>query len=285
MPPKTYVDLPRHGGDMRSMPCYVEEPEALSVKWVNVHPDNPGRGLPTVMATIIYSDPSTGHPLGLMDGTLITDMRTGAAGAVSCRHLARRDSSVLGLVGAGVQARFQLSAITHVLDLDEVRVWSRNVSSCREFAEDVDFGNVTVCEEVEGAVSGSDVVATTTPSREPLLKAGWVSPGTHVAAIGADAAGKQELDPAILRRARLFVDEWEQARHSGEVNVPLKSGELRDEDVDGELGEVVAGKMEGRLSDDEVTVFDSTGLAVQDAVTAHLAFRKHGGLGTGVEMA
>lgn len=279
MPPKSYVNLQKYAGDMRSMPCYVEDPEALSIKWVNVHPDNPEKGLPTVMATIVYSDPATGFPQAIMDGTIITDMRTGAAGAVSCKYLAREDSQVLGLVGAGVQAQYQLDAITREMDIEEVRVWSRNASHSRRFKEQSDFDNIIVTRQLRATVKGADIIATTTPSREPLVKKDWVEPGTHICAIGADAEGKQELDPDILKNATVIIDEWKQASHSGEINVPLRNGDITKDDVDGELGKVVARKKDGRTTDDEITVFDSTGLAVQDAVTARLAYEKHRGHG------
>ncbi|MCQ8898191.1 MAG: ornithine cyclodeaminase family protein, partial [Hadesarchaea archaeon] len=251
MPPKSYVFFPRHGGDFRVMPAYLEEGEEAGVKVVNVHPGNPDRGLPTVMATILLLDPSTGAPLAFMGGTLITNLRTGAAGAVAAKYLARRDSRVVGMVGAGAQARAQLRGLREVLELERVRVVSAHPERTRGYAEEVRREYGLEVEEVRGireAVEGSDVVVTTTPSRQPLVREEWVSEGTHLNAIGADAPGKQELDPGLLRRAKVVVDDVEQAVHSGEINVPLSSGLFRREDLYGELGEIVAGKKPGRTS-------------------------------------
>jgi alanine dehydrogenase len=129
-------------------------------------------------------------------------------------------------------------------------------------------------ENIENVVRRADIVVTTTPSRIPIISNDWISPGTHINCIGADAPGKQELDPAILKRAKMVVDDWEQASHSGEINVPLTRGIIKQEDVYGEMGEIVAGLKKGRVSADEITVFIATGLAIEDAVTAKVAFRK-----------
>jgi alanine dehydrogenase len=287
MPPKSYVFFPRHGGDFRVMPAYLEEGEKAGVKVVNVHPGNPNRGLPTVMATILLLNPSTGAPLAVMGGTLITNLRTGAAGAVAAKYLARRDSRVVGMVGAGVQARAQLRGLREVLEVERVKVVSAHPERTREYAEEVrrEYGlEVEEAGEIREAVEGSDVVVTTTPSRQPLVREEWVSEGTHLNAIGADAPGKQELDPGLLRKARVVVDDLEQALHSGEINVPLSRGLLRREDLYGELGEIVAGKKPGRSSPREITLFDSTGLAIQDVAVAWLAYRKALRLGKGEEI-
>jgi alanine dehydrogenase len=287
MPPKSYVFFPRHGGDFRVMPAYLEEGEEAGVKVVNVHPGNPDRGLPTVMATILLLDPSTGAPLAFMGGTLITNLRTGAAGAVAAKYLARRDSRVVGMVGAGAQARAQLRGLREVLELERVKVISAHPERTREYAEEVrrEYGlEVEEVREIREAVEGSDVVVTTTPSRQPLVREEWVSEGTHLNAIGADAPGKQELDPGLLRRAKVVVDDVEQAVHSGEINVPLSSGLFRREDLYGELGEIVAGKKPGRTSPREITLFDSTGLALQDVAVAWLVYRKALRLGRGEEI-
>lgn len=137
-----------------------------------------------------------------------------------------------------------------------------------------DAAEIVPVEDAKTAVEGADIVVTTTPSRKPLVLDEWVAPGTHFNCIGADAPGKEELDPAILERAKIVVDDWDQASHSGEINVPLKKGILTKEDVWAEIGEIVAGLKPGRSSSDEITVFVSSGLAVQDAVTAQLAYEK-----------
>jgi alanine dehydrogenase len=224
-----------------------------------------------------------------MSGTAITDMRTGAAGGIAAKYLARRNSKVLGLIGAGAQARTQLTALLEVFrSLDEVRVWSRSKDRREEFIEEmsVKYGGLVEMfsvGSVEEAVRGADIVVTATPSRTPLVMDNWVSPGAHFNCIGADAPGKEELDPSILKRAKIVVDDWEQAAHSGEINVPLSKGFISEEDIWAELGEVIAGKKAGRASDDEITVFVSTGLALQDAVTASLVYRRALERGVGVK--
>jgi alanine dehydrogenase len=279
MPAKIYLYYKKYGGDLRAMPSFLENLDVSAVKIVNVHPQNPAKnGLPTVMAVIVLIDPSTGAPLAIMGGTTITDMRTGAAGGVAAKYLARKDSKAVGLVGAGAQARTQLMALLEVCEgLREVRVWSRSEETAKRFVGDFQQVNesdvkVVSAVTVREAVEGADIVVTTTPSRKPLVMNHMVSVGTHITCIGADAVGKEELDSAILQRAKIVVDDWAQASHSGEINVPLSRGLIKRENVWAEIGEIVAGLKPGRQNLDEITVFTSTGLAVQDAVTAKIAY-------------
>ena len=280
MPAKIYLYYKKYGGDLRAMPTFLEDLDISAVKIVNVHPRNPNEnGLPTVMAVIILIDPSTGAPIAIMGGTTITDLRTGAAGGVAAKYLARRDSKVVGLVGAGAQARTQLMALLELFNLEEVRVWSRTEETKKKFATEIQqvHGNkfqVNPVTSIEMAVIGADIVVTTTPSRKPLIMTDMVSAGMHINCIGADAVGKEELDPNIFKRAKIVVDDWAQASHSGEINVPLSRGLITRENVWAEIGEIVAGLKPGRQRQDETTVFTSTGLAVQDAVTAKIAYFK-----------
>ena len=288
MPPKSYVFFREFNGDFRVMPAYLENLGAAGVKIVNAHPENPGKyGLPTVMAVIVLIDPRTGVPLAIMDGTVITNMRTGAAGAVAVKYLARKDSRVFAMVGAGVQAKTQLLAISEVLRVEEVRV--NDISSVRaeeyvrEMGEKID-AEFKILTDTRKAVEGADVIVTTTPSRRPVILNEWVGEGVHINAIGADAPGKQELDPAILKRAKVVVDDIEQAAHSGEINVPISKGLFTVEEIYAELGVIVTGKLPGRASPREITVFDSTGLAVQDIATDWLVYQKAIKLGVGREI-
>lgn len=280
MPAKIYIYYREHDGDLRTMPAFLEDLGISAVKIVNVHPKNPVENdLPTVMAVIILIEPSTGAPIAIMGGTTITDMRTGAAGAVAAKYLARKDSKILGLVGAGAQARTQLLALLEILDFDEVRVWSRTAESKKRFVAEIQEGfgskiQVIPVENIGEAVKKADVVVTTTPSRKPLVTNDMVSAGMHINCIGADAVGKEELDPEILKRAKIVVDDWAQASHSGEINVPLSNGVISKENIWGEIGQIVAGLKSGRQGRDEITIFASTGLAVQDAVTAEIAYRR-----------
>ncbi|HTX61637.1 MAG TPA: alanine dehydrogenase [Methanobacterium sp.] len=272
MPSKMYLFFNKYEGDLRIMPCFIRGLDQAGVKNVNVHPRNTKEyNLPTVMGLIELVDPKTGFPLAVMDGTWITNMRTGAAGGVATKYLARKDSEVLGLVGAGMQALTQLMAIKEVMDIKEVKVSCRTCSHRESFAKMIreKFGiNARAVDTIQEAVEGSDVISSTTPSRVPIIKRRWVADGTHINAMGADAPGKQELESHLIEKAKIVIDCWDQASHSGEINIPVREGTIRKSDIHARIGEIVNGNKPGRESDTEITVFDSTGLAVQDIVTA-----------------
>jgi alanine dehydrogenase len=267
MPPKIYLPLPG-GDDFRAMPAFLRRPAAAGVKWVNVHARNPAKGLPTVMAVIVINDPATGVPLAIMDGLFITKLRTAASTAVATQALARRGSRVVGLVGCGAQGDALLLALAELFPLAHVHVWGyvpqeapRFCQRMRRLLPRVTF---TPCVTIERCVRGVDILMTVTPSRRPLVKRAWLAPGVHINAIGADAAGKQELDPRILRDATVVVDHREQAIHAGECNVPISRGQFHARDIHATLGDVLIGRRAGRRSPREITVFDSTGLAIHD---------------------
>ncbi len=288
MPVKTYLFFHKYGGDLRSMPSTLDNPETCAVKIVNFHPGNKRMNLPSVMATIVLIDPKTGAPLSIMDGTWLTAMRTGAATAVATKYLSRSNSTTVGFVGAGTQAFTQLRGIVSVRQIERVKAYDLSPQASQTFVDamaaeqpKIRFQTVVSAEE---AVRRSDVVVTVTPARGPVVYDHWISDGTHINAVGADAPGKQELDPAIFKRAKIFVDDRDQTFHAGEINVPLKQGLLRPEDIHGELGDVIAGKILGRQSDREITVFDSTGIAIEDAVTAKLVYDRALEKGLGVKI-
>ncbi|MFQ5975269.1 MAG: alanine dehydrogenase [Candidatus Hydrothermarchaeales archaeon] len=276
MPPKSYLSFDKYNGDLRTMPAYIEALDMAGAKIVNSHPDNPKKGIPTVMAVVILNDPKTGAPLAVMDGTHLTDMRTGAAGAVACKYLAREDSKVLGLVGAGRQARTQLLAISTVAELEKATVVSVSSQGSKRFKKEMEkvVGiDIELKDSIE-EVCDSDILVTTTPVKEPVVKEEWIAEGMHINAIGADAEGKEELEPGILKKAKIVIDDISQAEHSGEINVPLSRGIITKQEIYASLGEIVAGKLPGRTSKDEITLFDSTGLAIQDIATGKLAYEK-----------
>lgn len=272
MPAKKYLFFKKYEGDLRVMPCFIRGLDQAGVKNVNVHPNNSAKyNLPTVMGLIELVDPETGFPIAVMDGTWITNMRTGAAGGVATKYLAREDSEILGLVGAGMQALTQLMAIKEVMNIKEVKVSCRTCTHRETFAKMIteNYGvNARAVDTIKEAVVGSDVISTTTPSRVPIIKRKWVEDGTHINAMGADAPGKQELESHLMEKAKIFIDCWDQASHSGEINIPVHEGIIRRNDIHARIGDVVNGAKTGRESDKEITVFDSTGLAVQDVVTA-----------------
>lgn len=274
MPPKLYLDLPEYQGDFRAMPAYIDG--AAGLKLVSVYPNNWKQNISSVMATIILCNPNTGSPLAIMDGTYITDIRTGAAGGVAVKYLARRDSTVIGFIGAGIQARTQLLAISEVLPkIEQVKVFDQNWDATLKYVDEMGaLGmNIRPVETILEATE-ADIVVTTTPSRKPLVKKQHIKPGTHINAIGADAKGKQELEAGLLRNAKIIVDNIEQASHSGEINVPLSEGVIKIEDIYGTLGEVVANMKKGRENNEEITIFDSTGVAIEDIICAKLVYDK-----------
>ncbi|GLI46210.1 ornithine cyclodeaminase family protein [Methanoculleus bourgensis] len=267
MPAKVYVTFVGDG-DFRTMPAYLPALGLAGVKIVNVNPQNHARGLPTVMALTVIIDVETGAPEAVINATELTAIRTGAAGAVAARYLAPRQTVTLGVVGAGRQAAALLEAMDAALEVTEVLVWSRTEKSAEAFAAQYADYNVRSV-SLEHACD-CDILTTSTPSREPLVMAEWIHEGTHINAIGADAPGKQELDPALLLKAEVFVDDRCQAIHSGEINVPITTGRYDPARIAGTLGEVVTGE-KGRSSPDAITIFDSTGLAIQDLAIAALA--------------
>ncbi len=285
MPPKCYLDLPR--GDFRAMfgAMTLAGRPICGLKWVNVHPQNSEAGLPTVMGKILLNDPDTGREWADLDGTVITNFRTGAAGGVAAKFLAREGSTSLGLIGAGVQAWHLFLAVSRACNLTRVHLYDHRCRRCEDLAEKIAAEGVRthiVGDEIE-AVRDLDLVATSTPSRAGHVLADWVSPGTTILAIGADAAGKQELDPAILSRAKVVVDDPPQAIHSGEINVALTQGLFAASDVHATLGQVVIGARPGRTDDQEIIVFDSTGLIIQDLALARAVLDRAAGLGREID--
>ena len=257
-PMRVMVPVAEHQGFLGLMPAYTGA--ALGTKLVAFYPQN--TDVPTHHATILLFKPETGEPLVTMDGRLITEVRTAAVSAVATERLARPDASVLAIIGSGVQARSHLEALRLVRDFREVRVWSPR--RAKAFAKEHDVLAVPSAEE---AVRGADVVVTATTSPTPVLSGEWLSPGAHVNAVGAPRPDWRELDDEVLRRARIYVDSREAAvEESGDV---IAAGEIF-----AEIGEVAAGTKPGRRSDEEITLFKSLGLAVEDVTTAELAYRK-----------
>jgi ornithine cyclodeaminase/alanine dehydrogenase-like protein (mu-crystallin family) len=257
-PVRAVLPVAPHQGFFAVMPAYAG---ALGAKLVTFYPHN--EGIPTHHAVIVLFRPETGEPLAMMDGRLITEMRTAAASAVATQQLARVDATVLAILGSGVQARSHLEALRLVRPFSEVRVWSPR--NARAFAE---RHGVTATATPEAAVRGADVVVVAVNSRVPALFGHWLSPGTHVNAIGATRPDWRELDDEVLARARLYVDSREAAtKESGDV--------MAAREVVAEIGEVVAGVHPGRGSADETTLFKSVGVAVEDVAAAALVYDAH----------
>jgi alanine dehydrogenase len=256
-PVRTMLPVAEHGGFLGLMPAYTGS--ALGAKLVAFYPRN--TSVPTHHATILLFEPETGEPLVTMDGRLITEVRTAAVSAVATDHLARGGASVLAIIGSGVQARSHLEALRLVREFREVRVWSPRRAAA--FAEE---HGVDAAASAEEAVRGADVVVTATTSPTPVLSGEWLSPGAHINAVGAPRPDWRELDDEVLRRAKVYVDSREAAmKESGDV--------IAAREVLAEIGEVVSGAEQGRRSSEEVTLFKSLGLAVEDVATAELVYR------------
>jgi alanine dehydrogenase len=256
-PVRAIVPVADHQGFFGSMPAYGGG--ALGAKLVTFFPNN--RGLPTHHALVMLFEPETGRPLVVMDGRLITEMRTAAASAVATQRLAQAEVGTLALLGSGVQATSHLEALRLVRSFREVRVWSpRNAAA---FAS---AHGVTAAPTAAAAVRGADVIVVATSSKTPVLEGAWLAPGAHVNAVGATIASWRELDDDALARASIFVDSRDAAtRESGDVIAAGKPVT--------EIGEVVAGTRPGRAAADEVTLFKSVGVAVEDLVSADLVMR------------
>jgi alanine dehydrogenase len=245
-------------------------------------------GMPNIQGIVFLADGENGEPLALMDSIEITILRTGAATAVAAKHLARAGSKVATICGCGNQGRVQLRSISKVLQLERVLAWDLDPSRARLYADELsrELGvGVSATDDLAAAVSRSDICVTCTPARAPFLKGGHLPRGIFVAAVGADSPEKQELDPGILASSKVVVDVLEQCAAIGELHHALESGLMTRDGVHAELGQIVAGHRPGRISDDEIIVFDSTGTALQDAAAAAVVFAKAIRTGAGTSIA
>ena len=284
-PPYMGLHLSQPGAEIDFKACYHAGMERVSLKASSGgFRDNPARvGLPNGMGTVLVFDGTSGALLCAMDGSLLTGFRTGAAGAVSVRALARDDARVLAMIGTGTQARMQVRAIREVMQIDRIHAWGRSPEGVAGFKAEIEaeFGLPVIGHaSPQDAVADADVVVTTTRASGIVLHAGWLRPGTHVVAIGSDQTGKQELDPRIFRHARIIADSRAQCVVKGEVQHAIRAGLVAD--VQAEIGEVLLGRAVGRESREQITIFDSTGMAIQDTTTAVLLLRlaQEQGIGT-----
>ena len=268
-----------------------------SVSWFEANQD---RGLPDLTGLIAVYSAETGLPIGILDASYITGIRTGAAGAIGARYLARADSQNLVLVGSGSQALFQIAAmktlfpglrkitVVNVRTPDHAARFTAALPQMLADQFGLDLAGVALASsgDLETALSDADIVVTVTPSKTPLVRKDWVRPGTHLSCMGADMAGKQEVESALLAGARIFVDDLEHCISAGEIEIPLKQGVISQGDIVGEIGDLILGKVPGRQREDEITVYDSTGMALLDiaAAKAALALAEEKSLGTVVTL-
>ncbi|MBM7600984.1 ornithine cyclodeaminase/alanine dehydrogenase [Virgibacillus halotolerans] len=284
--PTIFYDFEPGKADMDIKSGYLKSEKLFGHKTVTWFSENEEKGIPTLMGTISVFNAETGKPLGVTDASFITGIRTGASGAIGAKYLARKNSRHLLVIGIGNQAIFQIAAtLTALPDLKRVRIWARNENKLKSFFGSIsqrllaEFGIDTkaiVFEEVEhleDAVKNSDIIITATSSKVPLLKHEWVQRGTHISCIGADMVGKQEIESEVMSKAIVFVDDKEHCIQVGEIELPLKQGVITESNIAGEIGDVLLGKVKGRSSDEQITVFDSTGMALLDIYTANIALK------------
>ncbi|MDP9753187.1 UNVERIFIED_ORG: ectoine utilization protein EutD/ectoine utilization protein EutC [Rhizobium sp. SORGH_AS260] len=285
MPPILRLDIPEFRGEVDVKTAYVPGFDGFAIKVSPGFFDNPRLGLPSLNGLMILFSARTGLVEALLlDNGYLTDVRTAAAGAVAARHLARKDASVATVFGAGMQARLQLEALTLVRSIKAARIWARNRDKAEKLANDFarEHGiEVSAVADPQAAVRNADIIVTTTPAEKPILRADWLEQGQHLTAMGSDAEHKNEIDPAVFARVRYVADRLTQTRILGELHHAIAAGYVERDQPFAELGEVIAGKSQGRLSNEDITFADLTGTGVQDTAIANLAFARAKDAGSG----
>ncbi|MHA2391740.1 MAG: ornithine cyclodeaminase family protein [Promethearchaeota archaeon] len=288
MPPVMHLDVSQYNGEVDIKSGYIEDFELIGTKIASGFYDNYKLGLPPGVAVIILLDLKTSMPLAIMDGTYVTAYRTGAAGAVAAKVLAKKKSKIVGVIGTGTQARMQVLALNEIFPLKEIKVWGIDIAGRDLYSQEMTERLkmiVTPEDNIEDAVSEADIIVTTTPSKDPLVMNDWVKEGVHINAIGADAPGKQELDPSIIQRAdKVVVDSLAQCKVIGEIQHALTEGLISENDVYAEIGQILTGEKKGRESNEEITLFDSTGLSAQDIAAANIVLKQAKEKNLGIRM-
>lgn len=286
-PLRSVVEVGQGHAFFGSMPAYLERPAALGTKLVTVYHSNLDRGLPSHLATIVLLDPETGGLQAILDGRYITEARTAAVSAVSTKYLARPDARVLGIIGSGVQARSHLEALLRVRSFERIQIWSRDPKHVAAFIDDTApqiAAQLVPASSARDAVQGADVIALVSAAREPVVRREWIAEGTHLCAVGACRPDQREMDTALVRDARVYVDSVAGAlAEAGDLVIPIREGAIDASHIVAEVGNVVGGRAKGRRSPTEITVFKSLGMAVEDVAAARLAWERASerGLGRG----
>jgi alanine dehydrogenase len=272
VPLRTALDVPRHNGVTLFMPAYLSADDAMALKIVSVFNDNPDKGLPLIHALVVVVDAETGAPAAVMDGTYLTALRTGAASGAATELLARPDARVAVIFGGGAQGRTQLQAVCAVRPIEEAWIYDVESERAERYAEEMGelLGlEVRVAETPAEVVRRADVICTATTSSSPVFDDADVQPGTHINAIGAYTPDMQEIPPKTVLRARVVIDHHEAAlAEAGDLLIPMNQGLMSADHIYAELGEIVAGDRHGRQSPEEITLFKSVGVAVQDVAAA-----------------
>jgi len=275
MPPILRLDIVENRGEVDVKTAYVPGLDGFAIKVSPGFFDNPKLGLPSLNGLMILFSTKTGLVEALLlDNGYLTDVRTAAAGAVAAKHLSRPDSQVAAIFGAGIQARLQLEALTLVRPIKQARIWARDLAKAEAAAQDLStsLGIAVEAERhPEAACDGANIIVTTTPAEQPILKAAWLQPGQHVTAMGSDSEHKNEIDPAILTRASYIADSVAQTRRLGELHHAIRAGLIEPDRPFPSLGQIIAGQAPGRDGPNAVTLCDLTGTGVQDTAIATLA--------------
>lgn len=290
-PLRTNIQAPKHEGCFLFMPAYVEEMDTASLKIINIFPHNIDNGIPSSPAQVLLIDGKTGIVIAVLDGTYVTQLRTGAASGAAFDVLARKDARIGALIGTGGQAATQLEAMLAARDIKEVRVFDLNYDRTKEFADRMQeelasYGaQIIAAKTSDEAVEGADLLITVTPSSKPVFDASKVKEGATISCVGAYQPHMQEMDPAILKRAsKIYFDSKEAVlSESGDILIPLEQGTITEADFTGDLGNVIKGELTGRASDDEIIVFETVGVATQDLVAARTIYDKAVEAGVGIE--
>ena len=281
LPTRLRIENSRQDGAALVMPCYSAAEDFYSLKIATVYPGNPAAGLPFVQSKLLLTCGKTGTPVAILDGTSLTAIRTGAASGLATRLLSRPDSKVLGVIGAGVQARTQVEAVCRVRPIELIKVFSRSRSQAEEFAADLQI-KTTVVDSAQEAVSGSDIVCTVTPALSPVFSDNDVSPGTHINAVGSYRTDMIEVPFETTKRANIAVDHFGSAlEEAGDLVQPMNAGIIDANHFRLEMGQVLENPSLGRASDDSITLFKSVGIAIQDLCAARMALKNAEKLGLG----
>ncbi len=278
IPLRPVVRIPGdNSGALAAMPAYLEDPKSLGVKAISVFPGNEGTAHDSHQGAVLFFDPDRGALVAIMDAGAITAVRTAAVSAVATRLLARPDASDLAMLGAGVQAHSHLEAMRVVRPVRRVRVWSRTPARAAAFARQYNGSDlaVTAVATPREAIEQSDLVCTVTSSREPVLMGDWLAPGAHLNVVGASIAAAREVDTVAVLRSACFVDRRESAlREAGDLVIPIREGAVDESHIRPELGEILEGVARGRRTPEEITLFKSVGLAVEDLGAADIVYRR-----------
>lgn len=290
IPLRSALDVPRHDGVTLFMPGYLASDEQMAVKIVSVFDRNPDKGLPLIHALVVVIDATTGQPAAVMDGAYLTALRTGAASGAATEALAREDACVAAIIGAGVQGRTQLEAVCAVRAIEKAWVYDLALEQARVYADEMEQRlslPVTVAGTPDEAVGDVDVICTATTATSPVFDDADIRPGTHINAIGAYTPEMQELPPDTVLRAKVVIDDYEASMaEAGDLLIPIKQGLMTAEHIYAELGDIITGQKVGRTSPEELTVFKSVGVAVQDVAVsaAVLEAARRMDLGTEVDL-